>query len=61
MQLYYSDLLSARKACAVARYLKAPVEFIYLDPAKGELRAPSYVALNPNAKVPTLVNGERVT
>ncbi len=61
MELYYSDLLSARKACAVARYLKAPVEFIYLDPARGELRAPSYVALNPNAKVPTFVNGDRVT
>jgi glutathione S-transferase len=61
MKLYYSDLLSARKACAVARYLKAPVEFIYLDPAKGEFKAPAYVALNPNAKVPTLVKGERVT
>jgi len=61
MQLYYSDLLSARKACAVARYLKAAVEFIYLDPAKGEHKAPRHVTLNPNAKVPTLVKGERIT
>ena len=61
MQLYYSDLLSARKACAVARYLKAPVAFVYLDPAKGEHKTPAYVALNPNAKVPTLVKGDRVT
>ncbi|HWE05262.1 MAG TPA: glutathione S-transferase family protein [Rhizomicrobium sp.] len=61
MQLYYSDLLSARKACAVARYLKAPVAFVYLDPAKGDHKTPAYVALNPNAKVPTLVKGDRVT
>ena len=61
MKLYYSDLLSARKACAVARYLSAPVEFVYLDIAKGEHKTPAYMALNPNAKVPTLVKGERVT
>lgn len=59
--LYYSDLLSARWVCAVARYLNAPVEYVYLDPAKGEQRAPTYVALNPNAKVPALVKGDRVT
>jgi len=61
MKLYYSDLLSARKACAVARHLKAPVDFIYLDPAKGEHKTPAYAALNPNTKVPTLVKGERIT
>lgn len=61
MKLYYSDLLSARWVCAVARYLKAPVEYVYLDPAKGEQRSPAYVALNPNAKVPALVKGDRVT
>lgn len=61
MKLYYSDLLSARKACAVARYLKAPVEFVYLDPAKREHQTLDYRALNPNAKVPTLVKGERIT
>jgi glutathione S-transferase len=61
MKLYYADLLSARKACAVARYLKAPVEFVYLDVAKGEHKTPAYIALNPNAKVPTLVKGDRIT
>jgi len=32
MKLYYSDVLSPHKACAVARYLKSPVEFVYLGP-----------------------------
>jgi glutathione S-transferase len=60
VKLYYSDVLSPRKACAVARYLKSPVEFVYLDLTKGDHKTPAYLALNPNAKVPTLVDGERV-
>ena len=56
MKLYYSDVLSPHKACAVARYLKSPVEFVYLDLVKGEQQAPAYLVLNPNGKVPTLVH-----
>ncbi len=60
MQLYYSDILSSRKACAVARYLQSPVEFIYLDLLKGDQQKPEYLALNANGKVPTLIDGEQV-
>jgi glutathione S-transferase len=60
MQLYYCDVLMPRKACALARHLKAPVEFVYVDLRNGEQRAPGYLALNPNGKVPTLVDGEQV-
>ena len=60
MQLYYSDILSARKACAVARYLRSPVEFKYLDLAKGDQRKPAYLAVNPNGKVPTLIDGDQI-
>ena len=41
MKLYYSDVLSPHKACAVARYLKSPVEFVYLNLVKGEQQAPA--------------------
>jgi hypothetical protein len=34
MKLYYSDVLSPHKACAVARYLKSPVEFVYRTSAR---------------------------
>lgn len=61
MKLYYSDILSARRACAVARYLKAPIEYVYLDFAKRQHHEPAYLAINPNGKVPTLVRGERIT
>ena len=61
MTLYYSDILSSHRACAVAKYLNAPVEFVYLDFAKGEHQAPAYLAINSNGKVPTLVKGDRIT
>ena len=60
MQLYYSDILSSRKACAVARYLHSPVEFKYLDLLNGDQQKPAYLALNANGKVPTLIDGEHV-
>jgi glutathione S-transferase len=59
--LYYCDILSARRACAAARYLQAPVEYVYIDLAKGDHRKAGYLAINPNGKVPTLVKGERIT
>ncbi len=58
MKLYYSETLNPRKACAVARYLNAPVEFVRVDLTKGEHRQPSYLAINPNGKVPALEDGD---
>jgi glutathione S-transferase len=52
MKLYYSDTTNPRKACAVARYLNSPVEFVHIDLAKGEHKTPDYLAINPNGKVP---------
>lgn len=60
MKLYYSDTLLPRKACAVARHLGSPVEYVYLDFARGDQVTPAYRALNPNARAPTLVDGDRV-
>ncbi len=60
MTLYYSDVLAPRKACAVAKYLGTDVTFAYLDLRKGERKSPSYLALNPNGKVPTLTDGDQV-
>lgn len=61
MKLYYSDILSAHRACAVARYLDAPLDYVYLDFAKGDHQKSDYLAINPNGKVRTLVKGGRIT
>jgi glutathione S-transferase len=60
MKLYYSDTLNPRKVCALARYLQSPVEFIWVELGKGEHRTPQFRAMNPNAKVPVLVDGDLV-
>lgn len=60
MKLYYDDVLSPRRACAVARHLASPVEFVRVELGKGENRTDDYLALNPNGKVPTLIDGDRV-
>jgi glutathione S-transferase len=59
MKLYTHPLSSnARRVSLVVHQLGLKVEEEVVDLAKGAQRAPSYVAINPNAKVPTLVDGD---
>jgi glutathione S-transferase len=58
MKLYYFETPNARKACAVARYLNTPLEFVRVDLTKGEHKAPAFLAINPNGKVPALEDGD---
>ena len=57
MKLYYCETLNPRKACAVARHLNSPVEFVRVDLGRGEHKLPEFLALNPNGKVPVLQDG----
>jgi glutathione S-transferase len=59
VKLYYAETLNPRKACAVARHLDAPVDYVAVDLASGENRSPGFLALNPNGKVPVLQEGGR--
>ena len=45
---------------AVLREIGCPFETIRVDISAAENRDPAYVALNPNARVPTLLHGDRV-
>lgn len=58
MKLYYFETINGQKACAVAKYLESPVEFVRVDLAKGEHKAPDYLAINPNGKIPALQDGD---
>ncbi len=59
MKHYHHPVSSnARKAVIVAKHLGTPVELEFLDLAKGANRAPEFLKLNPNHKVPTLVDGD---
>jgi glutathione S-transferase len=57
MKLYYLEYLNPRKACAVARYLNSPVEFVRVDAAGGQVPA-EFAAINPNRRVPVLEDGD---
>ncbi len=58
MKLYYFETPNPRKPCAVAKYLGLPVELVRVDLANGENQTPEYLAINPNGKVPALVDGD---
>jgi glutathione S-transferase len=60
MKLYWYDTVNPRKVCAVAKYLQSPIEYVYANIGRGEHKTPEYLAMNPNGKVPTLVDGARV-
>jgi glutathione S-transferase len=46
------------KVRAVAAHLGVPLDFHFVDLSKGAQRAPDYLAINPTARAPTLVDGD---
>lgn len=59
LQLYTSPWSSnARRAELAAIELGADCERVVVDLARGEQRAPAFLARNPNGKVPVLVDGD---
>lgn len=61
MKLYTFPWSSnARKADMVVELLGLHVERVTVNLGKGEQRAPAFVALNPNGRVPVLVDGDYV-
>jgi glutathione S-transferase len=60
MRLYGAKGAGSMAAHAALEEAGAEYEFILLDLSKGEQKAPAYLAINPNGRVPTLVDGETV-
>jgi len=61
LKLYFSPFsYNARKALMAALQLGLAPEVVLVDLAKGEQRKPELLALNPNGKVPVLVDGDFV-
>jgi glutathione S-transferase len=59
MQLYYHPASpNGRRAILTLRQLGLSAEEIVVDLGRGENRTPDYTGLNPNQKVPTLVDGD---
>jgi GST-like protein len=57
LKLYYSLAPNPMKVALFLEEAGLPYEAIPVDTRKGEQHAPAFTALNPNAKVPVLVDG----
>ncbi len=59
MRLYYHPVSSnSRRVVLTAYHLGLDIELVPVDLAKGEHKSPDYLGLNPNGKVPLLVDGD---
>ncbi len=61
MKLYYHPASpNGRRAILTLRQLGLEAEEVIVDFARGDLTTPEYTKLNPNQKIPTLVDGDFV-
>jgi glutathione S-transferase len=60
MKLYGFPPTRSIRALWTLRELDVDFEFVNVDPTKGELRRPEFLALNPAGKLPVLVDGDFV-
>lgn len=60
MRIYWIKAQAPQRVLALAKHLGIEAEFVELDLMAGALKAPDYAGLNPNMKVPTLVDGDLV-
>jgi glutathione S-transferase len=58
IKLYSWPQSSGTRVAWALEELGIPYEYVELDPKKQEQRAPEYLAVNPQGKVPGLVDGE---
>ena len=60
MKIYWIKAQAPRRVLALVKHLGIAAEFVEMDLMAGGLRVPDYIALNPNKKAPTLVDGDVV-
>lgn len=58
MIIYWMKSQAPQRVLAVAKHLGIKAELREVNMMAGELKTPEYAALNPNMKVPTLVDGD---
>lgn len=58
MKLYYCKTTNPRKVCALAKHLALDVDYEYVDLFARAQHQPKFAAINPNNKVPVLVDGQ---
>jgi glutathione S-transferase len=60
MKIYWIKAQAPRRVLALVKHLGIEADLVELDLMGGGLKAPFFAALNPNMKVPVLVDGDLV-
>ena len=60
MKVYWIKAQAPRRVLALIKYLGIKAEFFEVDLMAGGLQVPEFAAINPNKKVPVLVDGDQV-
>ena len=60
LRFYYHPSPNPAKVALFLEEAGMPYELVPVDTRKGEQFAPSFVAINPNAKVPVIVDGDTI-
>ena len=60
MRVYWIKAQAPRRVLALVKHLGVKAEFVEVDMMAGGFKTPNYIALNPNMKAPTLVDGDLV-
>ena len=60
LKFYYSGAPNPMKVALFLEETGLPYEAIPVDTRKGDQHKPDYLAVNPNAKVPSIVDGDAV-
>ena len=57
MKIHWIKAQAPRRVLALAKHLGVEIELEEMDLLAGDMKTPDYIALNPNMKAPTLVDG----
>jgi glutathione S-transferase len=60
MKIYWIKAQAPQRVLALVKHLGIKADLIQMDLMAGGLKAPAFAALNPNKKVPVLVDGDKV-
>jgi glutathione S-transferase len=60
VRIYWIKAQAPRRVLALVKHLGVDAEFVEVDMMAGGFKEPGYIALNPNMKAPTLIDGDSV-
>src|ERR1700760_939811 len=58
IKFYYNLAPNPTKVALCLEEMGLPYELVPIDTRKGEQHTPTYLAINPNAKLPAIIDGE---